>query len=277
MPKGSMVGSSLPSVSLIRTKTFFKLLIIPAILGLVSSCSTHRQTYTVMTYNMHIGVGMDGVRDMERIAAVIDSSDADLVVLNEVDKGTTRSLQMHQVDSLGTLLDMEYRFGRSINHDGGEYGNALLSNYPILNFQVHDLETEYGFEDRTVFHAQIFLDPDTLHLLGTHLGLDTLERIDQVNVILEVLPDSPHTILAGDFNFEPGSAPYAMISQKLSDALLTLTKKPTNTFPADYPDRRIDYIFVGSGIAVELEPAPESKLISVASDHRPQAIKFKLY
>lgn len=229
-----------------------------------------------MTYNIHTGVGMDGVLDLERIAQVIQSSDTDFAVLHEVDKGTQRTFRVHQADSLGTLLAMHSRFGRSIDHDGGAYGNALVSKYPILNFEVYELETEYGFEDRTAFTAHILIQNDTLILMGTHLGLDTLERMDQVNGILKVLPPSENVILGGDFNFEPDSEPYGMITGHLLDAIKKQDGDPSNTFPADRPNRRIDYIFIGSGIEIDADPIIYSDLIPVASDHRPQTLKFRI-
>lgn len=228
-----------------------------------------------MTYNIHTGVGMDGVLDLERIAKVIQSSDTDLAVLHEVDKGTRRTFGVDQSDSLGKLLEMHSRFGRSIDHDGGVYGNALVSKYPVLNFEVFELETEHGFEDRTVFAAHILIQNDTLTLMGTHLGLDTLERIDQVNGLLKVLPRSDNIILGGDFNFEPDSEPYRMITGHLLDAIKSRDVDASNTFPADRPSRRIDYIFIGSGIEIATGPIKYSDLIPVASDHRPQILKFR--
>lgn len=269
----STVASYLPNGSLIRSS--IKILIL-SLAGLLYTCSSNSPSYTMMTYNIHRGVGMDGILDLHRISEVIRTSETDMAILHEVDQGTNRSSGIFEADSLGTLLNMTSRFGRSIDHDGGEYGNSLLSNYPILSFQVHELETEHGFEDRTLLHALILLDSDTLHLMGTHLGLDTLERIDQVNRILSILPNTEKLILAGDFNFEPGSVPYGLITADLRDASLEKHERPPPTFPADKPDRRIDYIFIGDDIEIDPEPIIESDLTPVASDHRPQVLSFKL-
>lgn len=219
---------------------------------------------------------MDGVLDLERIAEVIQASGTEIAVLQEVDQGTIRSFGVHQADSLGLLLNMTSRFGPSIDFDGGKYGNALLSKYPIIQFSVHALETEHGFEDRTVFHAVLLLGKDTLTLLGTHLGLDSLARVDQVNGILELIPQTSNLILAGDFNFEPGSVPYRMLNREFRDAQLELDSQTTLTFPAYEPDRRIDYIFIGSGIGIETFTSWKSSLTTLASDHLPQVLKFNL-
>ena len=48
-------------------------------------------TLRVMTWNIRHGEGLDGRVDLERIAAVIRASGADLVGLQEVDRGVRRT------------------------------------------------------------------------------------------------------------------------------------------------------------------------------------------
>ena len=64
----------------------------------------------VLTYNIHHGEGIDGKFDLARIAKVIRKSRAHIVALQEVDQRTKRWAL----------------FGKSMEFDGGEYGNALL-------------------------------------------------------------------------------------------------------------------------------------------------------
>ena len=54
-----------------------------------------------MTYNIHHGEGIDKRLDLERIAAVIRDADVDIVALNEVDKGTSRTEQRDLAAELG--------------------------------------------------------------------------------------------------------------------------------------------------------------------------------
>ncbi len=228
-----------------------------------------------MTYNIRHGMGMDRELDLERTARIIASSQPDFVVLNEVDHGTARSFHVLQADSLGNTLDMDAVFGRSIDYDGGQYGNAFLSKHPILKFEIIDLSTDSLLEGRSVFLAHIDLDGDTLVILGTHLGLTPEERTNQVSIILEHLPDHERILLAGDFNFEPASDNYRRITLALRDGMMISNVPPEDTFPADEPDRRIDYIFVGSSISVINAQTPDQNEIATASDHRPQIIHFK--
>ena len=229
-----------------------------------------------MTYNIRHGVGLDRVLDLERTARVIQVVDPDILILNEVDHGTERAFEVLQADSLGKILGMHAVFGRSIDYDGGEYGNALLSRFPVLDFRVHDLSTDTILEGRSVFISALDLAGDTLLVLGTHLGLKAEERREQIAGIIHKLPSSQQLILAGDFNFEPDSETYRTLTMRLRDGILEVTAKPENTFPADHPDRRIDYIFIGFDIeALEVLELTMDEL-TTASDHRPQFLKFRI-
>ena len=228
-----------------------------------------------MTYNIRHGVGMDSVLDLERTARVIKAANPDIVILNEVDEGTARAFGVLQADSLGKLLDLFSVFGRSIDYDGGQYGNALLSRYPIIDFHIVDLSTDSLLEGRTVFLSRIDVWGDTLTIMGTHLGLRAEERLEQIRRIIEVLPDHDSLVLGGDFNFEPKSENYLEIIKHLRDGLKELSLEPDLTFPADHPDRRIDYIFIGEDIEVIKATRFQHPEITAASAHQPQILHFR--
>jgi len=229
-----------------------------------------------MTYNIRHGLGMDSILDLERIVRVIRSVDPDILILNEVDQGTNRSGGVAQADSLAKMLDMQAYFGRSIDYDGGQYGNALLSKFPVNTFRVIDISTDTLREGRSVFLASLRVDTDTLYVIGTHLGLDSLERQQQVTSILQVLPVSERVILAGDFNFEPGTQGYKQVNNRLKDGIAISHDRPSSTFPANQPQRRIDYIFLGMDILPGEGPQIKSADLEVASDHLPQILTFHL-
>jgi len=228
-----------------------------------------------MTYNIRHGVGLDRVLDLERTAQVIRSFDTDIVILNEMDQRTERSFGVHQADSLGKLLAMEAQFGRSIDYDGGQYGNALLSRYPILCFSIVDLSTDSTLEGRSLFISQLEIHGDTVLVMGTHLGLQEGEQQEQVSRILETLSTSSRLVLAGDFNFEPNSRMYDRLNQRLKDGVESVSK-PEYTFPADKPARRIDYIWLGEDLLALGSVVRDDPLLKIASDHLPQVLKIKL-
>src|SRR5258706_40384 len=89
-------------------------------------------TLRVMTYNIHVGVGMDKKLDLARIAAVINAQHPDLVGLQEVDHGVTRTQRIDEIAELAKLTRMDYAFAFNLRYQGGQYGVAILSRLPIM-------------------------------------------------------------------------------------------------------------------------------------------------
>jgi len=89
-------------------------------------------TLKVMTYNIRHGRGMDMVIDLERLAGVIAASGAGVIGLNEVDIETERSGGVDQAAALGELLGMHVVYGPNLEYQGGLFGNAVLSRFPVL-------------------------------------------------------------------------------------------------------------------------------------------------
>src|SRR5438132_10415788 len=92
--------------------------------------STH--TIRVMTYNIHVGIGMDKKLDLARIAGVINAHHPDLVGLQEVDRGVTRTGRVDEIAELAKLTRMNYDFAFNLRYQGGQYGVAILSRFPIM-------------------------------------------------------------------------------------------------------------------------------------------------
>ena len=86
----------------------------------------------ILSYNIHHAEGVDGKLDVPRIAQVILSVDPDLVALQEVDKNTIRTGKVNQDIELSRLTKMNSVFGSNITFQGGQYGNAILSKFPII-------------------------------------------------------------------------------------------------------------------------------------------------
>src|SRR5687768_17253955 len=87
----------------------------------------------VMTYNVHVGIGMDKKLDLSRVAAVINGERPDIVALQEVDRGVERTGRVDQIRELARLTKMDYAFAHNLNFQGGQYGVAVLSRTPILS------------------------------------------------------------------------------------------------------------------------------------------------
>ncbi|NIP83601.1 MAG: endonuclease, partial [Gemmatimonadetes bacterium] len=75
---------------------------------------------------------MDGEVDLARVADVLRPLDADVITLQEVDRGVGRTGGVDQAARLGELLGMRAHFGGFMPYQGGEYGMAVLTRLPVL-------------------------------------------------------------------------------------------------------------------------------------------------
>ena len=232
----------------------------------------------VLSYNIHHGEGVDRKLDLPRIARVIADQKPDLVALQEMDVKTQRTGGVDQPAELARLTGMHVAFGKGIDYQGGEYGNAILSRFPIESKSVHPLPASEGEERRnaTVVTVRPWEGGPEVRFVGTHLNYrDESERVLEVKAILSALKQgqggSLPTILAGDLNARPGTAPLKLFAPDWKDAAADRGAGDTPeamTYPAEKPVRRIDYVLLHPAAAwrvVESKVVPEP----VASDHRP--------
>lgn len=230
----------------------------------------------VLTYNIHHGEGMDGVIDLERIAAVILGSDADLVALQEVDKGVKRTDGVDQPAVLAELTGMRVIFEKNIAYQGGEYGNAVLTRLPVLRYENHKLPQSRPGEQRGMLEVHVMHGGRPMVFFATHFDYhpDDGERLDSAEMLRGLVEKLGVTrvVVAGDLNTTPGSAVMGKMDAFLTDSYGP-GDGPGYTFPADEPDRRIDYVMSHpeSGLrVVSCEVLDEA----VASDHRPMVVEF---
>ena len=242
----------------------------------VSACVTPSQPkptrLRILAYNVKHGRGMDGVVDLERVAAVIREQNADVVTLQEIDNVCGRSGSVDQAKALGALCGMEHAFGAFMEYDGGQYGMALLSRYPIVESANHPLPP--GAEPRSVLDARVRLSNGTeVVIAGIHLYRSEEERLAQARAVAEIYEEEQApVILAGDFN----SRREGTVMTLLEASWTNPTKDGSaNTFPSDDPDREIDFILVRASNGHRVlrhEVVPER----VASDHRPIVMDLEL-
>ncbi len=231
---------------------------------LIFSClAAHAEPIRVMCWNLHHGVGEDGKLDLERIAAVIREQKPNLVALQEVDNKCRRSGSVDQVAELAKLTGLTGVFGKAMDHDGGEYGQAILSKHPLGATKVHRLPGDG--EPRIAFEAEIKIDGKPFRMVTVHLDHQQDERrLKQAEVLEKALAGSAEgTILAGDFNDVPGSP---VLKCFAAGWTATEKKQPVLTSPAADPKAEIDHIFLrGLKAASPVTVLPGA----VASDHRP--------
>lgn len=247
----------------------FKILsfILPLFLGVTSSRGDD-SVIRVLSYNIHHGEGLDGKTDLKRIAKIIKSSNPDLVSLQEVDRGTKRTNRVDQAKELEKLTGMKSLFGSSMGYQGGQYGNAILTNWEVRKREIFPLPGE----PRSALCVTLE-DPNKDSSLGdilfiaTHLDTAKEPRLASVPLIRKIIETNPEqpAILAGDLNARPGS-PTMLTLQK--DWLNATSAEGLLTSPANQPRSQIDYILVHPA---KTWKTVEAKVIEepVASDHRP--------
>ena len=216
----------------------------------------------VSTYNVRAGRGMDLSPALERQAAAIRALAPDVVALQEVDRATRRSGGVDQAAALAGATGLHAAFARSIDFEGGQYGIALLSRERPGSVRLVPLPSPHD-EDRALLVA----DFGPFVFAVTHLPLHEGDRTGSVDrIFTELLPSPKPVFLAGDWN----ALPDGDTLRRIGCGFVVLTDPSVLTFPADAPDRCIDYVavdrahadaFRGAVARVVDEPS--------ASDHRP--------
>jgi endonuclease/exonuclease/phosphatase family metal-dependent hydrolase len=230
----------------------------------------------VLSYNIHHGGGIDRKLDLERIARVILSVKPDLVAIQEVDQNTDRTNKADQPAELARLTKMHVAFGGNIKFQGGQYGNAVLSKFPIRRHKNHVLPNLDDGEQRGVLEVEVEITNGLpIVLFATHLDhrAKDRERVASARKIneLAVMHRGSAALLAGDLNATPESATLVEFAKQWKGA----NDKISPTVPVRKPTRQIDYVMfrVANGWRVV-----ETRVLdeAVASDHRAILAVFDL-
>jgi len=228
----------------------------------------------IMSYNIHSGKSMDNVLDIPAIANVVKELAPDICALNEVRMRTLDVGGLELAREIADAAGMYWRFGRAIYYNGGEYGNALLSRYPVSFSRVVPVpdvpeeERESRFEPRSVLEAIVMTDAGPVQALTCHFGLTRGEQERAVQTVLSMIRTDMPCVFMGDLNIMPDNDLISVLREHLRD---TAGEKPF-TFPARNPDCKIDYIFASEHFACA-EFVTEQTL---ASDHLPVFVDAEL-
>lgn len=227
---------------------------------------------TLMTYNVFSGRTLDGRYDLGGKIETIRTVSPDILGLNEVHLNTNHSGKTSQTELYAEALGYKHRFfARAIDHDGGEYGIALLSRFPLISCRTVPVpltppdKAEATFEPRVHIDAVLDADGKKIRVLTSHYGLSHQERVHAVSETIRLSKEPIPTVFMGDLNAEPDDPVLASLFEYFCDTAQSLGRSETLTFRSDAPDRRIDYIFVTRDFKVLRMYVP-----AVAeSDHRP--------
>ena len=238
----------------------------------------------VMTFNVHHGVGTDGRLDLNRTADVIRTGGADIVGLQEVDRHFgARSDFVDQATWLAADLGMHVVFGANLDLDPlvagrprRQYGTAILSVHPILDWENTYLPRFDGHEQRGLLRARISVEGVELQAYNTHLQHDDAgERLVQAKAIADLIgePDDP-VILLGDLNATPRAPEIRVLTHTLVDVWRAVGASAGHTHPSGHPNRRIDYVMQSTDMVARAIAVNGAR--PTASDHLPVAADVAL-
>ncbi|OLC20266.1 MAG: hypothetical protein AUH33_04080 [Chloroflexi bacterium 13_1_40CM_68_21] len=218
-----------------------------------------RNTYRVMTFNIHQGFNSVQSPSLDQIVDVIAHESPDVLLLQEVVRGWMIDEQHDALSVLAERLGMPYVFAPNI---GDLYGNAILSRFPMTDVK------------RVHFASQPSLRHQPRGAVGVRIGdllivntqLDDIAdssaiRQEQVRTILREWDAEKIAIIAGDMNAEPADLEMGLLGEA-GYGDLAEPAGPTTTM--DDPPKRIDYIW---GVGV-IASSPHTVMALAASDHR---------
>ncbi len=237
----------------------------------------------MLVYNIHAGKDAAGVDNLSRVADLVREVGADVVLLQEVDRGTRRSGGIDQPAVLSRSTGLSVAFGKTLDYDGGEYGIAILSRWPIGSQDLTRLPVEPpqqraggSYEPRGAQRVVVRAPGGDVGLVNTHLDASREEhyRRQEARTVLSIARHlGQRALVGGDFNSTPDSDVQAAVrAGGLRDAWLECGRGDGFTYPADTPTKRIDYLYLTDAARCSSAVV----LTTTASDHRPLLVTVRL-
>jgi endonuclease/exonuclease/phosphatase family metal-dependent hydrolase len=164
----------------------------------IAAAPVEGQTLRVGIYNIQGGVGLDGRRDLPRIAGVIRG--CDLVGLNEV-HGRSMAEPRDQAHILGDELATGWLFAPTERRWWrDDFGNGMLCDRPVSSWQRMPIAGRQSRSNRNVILARVAFGGKMVHVLVTHLDRHEDHEAELLAVTELFLSLAEPAILMGDLN-----------------------------------------------------------------------------
>lgn len=241
---------------------------------------------TVMTVNTHKGFTTFNRKFiLPELRDAVRQVGADVVFLQEVlgthEKHDKKLSGAPHYEFMADSIWPEFAYGRNAVYPKGHHGNAVMSKFPIVYYQNHDVSIA-GPEKRGLLHCVLRIPGREIdvHAICVHLGLAEAHRQQQLDLLCAILrtevPASAPLIVAGDFNDWRRRA-HEMLWREagLKEVFVTAYGESAKTFPARFPLLSLDRIYVRNAsvhLPVVLPRRPWSHL----SDHAPLVAEIHL-
>ena len=225
-------------------------------------------------------------RNLRSIGSLLASHRADVVAMQEVDEDSVWNRRVNLLHEIGESAGMEHRIMGIHNRHSGRfrlnYGTAVLSRFPV---RAHHNEP-FGSR-RLGEKGFLYTEIDTggehpLPVLNLHLDFRSRSRrLEQVGRIVDFFEGPEYQLtplpplVCGDFN---------VASHRSLDATAELFRYLNNrhgyrllpegarTFPAQWPRRTIDFVFVPKQFRI----VHCEVIRSFLSDHRPVLVELQV-
>jgi endonuclease/exonuclease/phosphatase family metal-dependent hydrolase len=254
--------------------------------------------YRIVTFNIAHGRGLSPFqglhgrrrfqRNLQKISKLLDELKPDIVALQEIDENSRWSGSFDHLSYLKALADFPHAvFGVNNRRTGGyqlNYGNAILSRHPIVAWENVTFGT-HKVGEKGFLYAEIDVRGHLLPIVNLHLHYRSrahrFRQIDQLMAYLNAkrehrrLQWATEPVLCGDLN-NPSHRLDATASLfqyfSLQGHYTLHPPQGVRTFPAPWPRRALDFIFLPPGCHVLHCQVVRCNL----SDHRPVMVEFTL-
>jgi endonuclease/exonuclease/phosphatase family metal-dependent hydrolase len=219
---------------------------------------------------------MDRRTRPDRVAAVLRQVDADVIALQEVIGAGP--VGAGQAEEIGAGLGMGWVMNcvRSLRQH--QFGNVVLSRYPIVHHSQYDLSWR-TCEPRNCQRAVLDIDGQTLHVYNVHLGTAVLERRYQAGRLASFVHDRRVTgpkVILGDFNEWMKGLATKTLSSLFESVDISQHLKRRRTYPGLFPVVHLDHIYYDGKVEVVSVEMPRTRLSLMASDHLPLVANFRI-
>jgi endonuclease/exonuclease/phosphatase family metal-dependent hydrolase len=230
----------------------------------------------IVTYNIHRSRGMDRRTRPERVTEVLRAVNADIIALQEV-VGAGPSGTSH-IEEIGAGLGMGWVMASTRRLRGHQFGNVVLSRFPVVHHAQHDLSWK-SCEERCMQRVDLDVNGHILHVYNVHLGTAILERRYQAQRLATLVADrhvAGPKIVLGDFNEWMKGLTTTLLSTKLKSVELEkyLTRK--RTYPGLFPLVHLDHIYYDGALDIVSVELVRNRLSLVASDHLPLVADIRI-
>ena len=219
-------------------------------------------TIRVMTWNIHGGMGPDGLYDLRRVVDLVRRHQPEVVALQEIDSRRQAPSTPDAFAFLGEELGGNAHASRLIRAPDGDYGHAIISRWSMSEARYHDISYRRR-EPRAAIETVVHTPHGQLHVVAAHLGLSFRERHDQALKLAQIARrGDTRTLLMGDLNDWIGRGSVQRILNELFPGHSHL-----RTFPASWPLLPLDRIYCRP--TSMLQRCWTDRRARFASDHLP--------